>query len=258
MRNSKKGGYIVEAAIVLPIFIVAVILLISIVPRAARCERLVYAICDEMTQENIQAHFFKSYMRCRSNLTDGALRALKSDDSFSVDRLGYCHTDRVRSGRTSMVIDDVITADFTAVITYMDPLSMGSDMEFSGKIKCRPYTGTERREEAMSREDMERDENSDPVYVFPNSGERYHRKDCSVLNPACEAAVLSQDIKRRYGSCSLCNSGEKSVGSTVFLFRQAGEAYHTGQCSTVDKYYIEMDRSEAGEKGDTACHICGG
>ena len=169
MRNSKKGGYIVEAAIVLPIFIVAVILLISIVPRAARCERLVYAICDEMTQENIQAHFFKSYMRCRSNLTDGALRALKSDDSFSVDRLGYCRTDRVRSGRTSMVIDDVITADFTAVITYMDPLSMGSDMEFSGKIKCRPYTGTERREEAMSREDMERDENSDPVYVFPNS-----------------------------------------------------------------------------------------
>ena len=200
MRNSKKGGYIVEAAIVLPIFIVAVILLISIVPRAARCERLVYAICDEMTQENIQAHFFKSYMRCKSNLTDGALRALKSDDSFSVDRLGYCHTDRVRSGRTSMVIDDVITADFTAFITYLDPLSMGSDMEFSGKIKCRPYTGTERREEAMSREDMERDENSDPVYVFPKSGERYHRKDCSVLNPACEAAVFSQDIRKRYGS----------------------------------------------------------
>lgn len=258
MRNSKKGGYIAEAAIVLPIFIVAVILLISIVPRAARCERLVYAICDEMTQENIQAHFFKSYMRCKSNLTDGALRALKSDDSFSVDRLGYCHTDRVRSGRTSMVIDDVITADFTAFITYLDPLSMGSDMEFSGKIKCRPYTGTERREEAMSREDMERDENSDPVYVFPKSGERYHRKDCSVLNPACEAAVFSQDIRKRYGSCSLCNSGEKSIGSTVFLFRQAGEAYHTGRCSTVDKYYIEMERSEAGEKGYTACLICGG
>lgn len=258
MMNSRKGGYIVEAAIILPVFIVAVILLISVVPRAARCERLVYTICDEMTQENIQAHFFKSYMRCESNLYDGAQRALKADDSFSVDRLRYCYTDRVRGGLRTVSIDDVITADFTAAMTYADPLSMGNDIEFTGKLKCRPYTGTEQKEEPMSREEMERSEDSDPVYIFPSWGERYHKKSCSVLNPACEMAVLSQEIKRKYGACSLCNSGEKKIGTTVFLFRQAGEVYHTGDCSTVDKYYIEMERSEAEDKGYTPCLKCGG
>ena len=60
LRLSKKGSYITEAAIILPIFIVAVLIMISAVPRMARCERLVFTVCDEMAKENIYAHFFKS------------------------------------------------------------------------------------------------------------------------------------------------------------------------------------------------------
>lgn len=256
--NSKRGSYIVEAVIILPVFIVAVILFISVVPRAARCEKLVFAICDEMAQENIEAHFFKSQMRCQGNIYDGAGRALKDEDGFSIDRLRYCYTDRVRSGRRSIIIDDVITADFTAFLSYADPLAMGNDIVFSGKLKCRPYTGSIRDEESMSREEMERDEVSEPVYVFPDWGEKYHDKGCYYLNPAFEMTSLSQSIRRSHRPCDLCHSGDRAIGTTVFLFRRAGEVYHAGSCKTVEKYYIEMEKDEAVEKGYTPCMKCGG
>ena len=258
LRLSKKGSYITEAAIILPIFIVAVLIMISAVPRMARCERLVFTVCDEMAKENIYAHFFKSYIRCQSHIREGAERALGESDSFRVDSLKYCYRDRIRAGRTTVTVDDVITVDFTAMLKYNDPLSMGDDIVFSGRFKCRPFTGSVRQSEAMSRDEMERDEDSEPVYVFPDWGERYHKRDCSVLNPAFEMTSLSQQVRKRYRACDICSSGDKSIGTTVFLFRRAGEVYHTGDCSTVEKYFIEIDKDEAEGKGYTPCMKCGG
>ena len=47
-KNNKKGNYILEAVITMPVFIAAVIALMSIVPIAASCEKIVFAISDEM------------------------------------------------------------------------------------------------------------------------------------------------------------------------------------------------------------------
>lgn len=258
VMTSKKGSYITEAVIILPIFIIAVLLMISTVPRIARCERLVFTICDEMAKENIQAHFLKSYTRCEAKLNDGAERALKEEDSFYLEGLRYCYSDRVSTGSQSFTVEDVISVDFEAALAYNDPLAMGEDIVFRGKLKCRAFTGSVRENVPMGREEMERDDDSEPVYIFPNRGERYHDSECSVLNPAFEMTSLSQDVRREYRSCELCGSGEKSIGTTVFLFRRAGEAYHTGSCNTVDKYFIEIDKEEAEERGYTPCLKCGG
>ena len=45
VKIGKRGGYIVEASLTLPAFIVAMILLISVIPFIGTCENAVFAAC---------------------------------------------------------------------------------------------------------------------------------------------------------------------------------------------------------------------
>ncbi len=53
----KRGSYILEAVIVMPVFIAAVVALMSLVPVAATCENMVFAAADEMRLESVKSAF---------------------------------------------------------------------------------------------------------------------------------------------------------------------------------------------------------
>ena len=60
LKNTKKGSYIVESVIVIPIFIMAVVMLMSIIPIIATCENVNYAVADETHLECIKTAFRKN------------------------------------------------------------------------------------------------------------------------------------------------------------------------------------------------------
>ena len=58
MISNKRGAYILEACIVFPPFIIAIVMLLSLIPVMAEWENAVYSACDELRSSDIRAHFY--------------------------------------------------------------------------------------------------------------------------------------------------------------------------------------------------------
>ena len=87
-------------------------------------------------------------------------------------------------------------------------------------------------------------EDSKEVYIFPESGRKYHNKSCQCLNPACEKVYITPAIKSRFKQCDICKKKGYKGNQAVFCFFHSGEVYHRGDCPSVDKYIRRRYKSE--------------
>jgi hypothetical protein len=110
----------------------------------------------------------------------------------------------------------------------------------------------------MTFEEMEEDDDSHLVWIFPRAGEKYHGEDCSYIKNEPREELLSGTVRRSYSPCALCKPGELGDGSLVYVFPKAGGAYHRGECYVVERYVISMSEDDAKGKGYSACSKCGG
>ena len=69
---------------------------------------------------------------------------------------------------------------------------------------------------------------------------------------------MTGSMKKQYKSCPTCHSGRAEPGSLVYYFPAAGEDYHLSGCASLQRNYVEIDKSVAIERGYTACSKCGG
>ena len=98
----------------------------------------------------------------------------------------------------------------------------------------------------------------DPVWIFPQSGEKYHSKNCTYVKATVHSRILNASVRTRYAACSTCRSGDLPAGSIVWCFDGDDTAYHRGTCRTIDRHTAVIDRTEAIDKGYTPCSKCGG
>jgi hypothetical protein len=247
---NKKGSYIVEATIVVPVFIMAVMLLIGIIPVISICENITYAAADEMRLEMAKSAFRNNPAALPISLKMRAGRENNDLTSFHVTSYLY----KYRSNN----INDLIKIQFHSTFKKKNPLGLFSAVSFKGALTGRAFTGTYYRDLPASRSDIENDGDSRIVYIFPNWGNCYHNKNCSYIHSNCHLVYLSQDVRNDFHACPLCGAGNASVGTPVFCFENSGEAYHLSGCSSVKKYYIDIERKEAVKKGYVPCSKCGG
>lgn len=250
IRSNKRGSYIVEAAIVVPIFIMAVIMLISIIPIIATCENITFSAADEMHFEDAKSAFRKNpaayplSLKARESLENKRMKA------FHVTGYNYLYGENG--------ISDLIAVSFKATFSEKNPIGLFSSVRFSGHLVSRAFTGSYYNDQPESRSEFEKNKDSELVYIFPNWGYKYHNKNCSYVKANCHLVYLSQDVRNKYHPCPLCNAGKAELGTPVFCFENSGEAYHLGNCSSVDKYYVEIEKDDAVKKGYTPCSKCGG
>ncbi|TDP57470.1 hypothetical protein [Aminicella lysinilytica] len=247
---NKKGSYIVEATIVVPIFIIAVLMLISIIPIISTCENITYSVTEEMRMETAKSAFRDNPATAPIAMGIRVNRENRRLSSFYIT--GYKYKYRAHG------IDDLITVNFTSAFKEKNPLGLFSRVEFEGKLTGRAYTGSYYKDTPSTRSEFEEDKESKTVYVFPNWGKCYHNKNCTYVRSNCHLVYLSQNVKSSFHSCPLCGSADASIGTPVFCFESSGEAYHLASCNAVDRYYIEMEKDEAVEKGYMPCSKCGG
>ncbi|MPN26874.1 hypothetical protein SDC9_174300 [bioreactor metagenome] len=105
---------------------------------------------------------------------------------------------------------------------------------------------------------MEEMEDSEIVWIFPVAGEKYHKKECPYIKVAATQTILTKSVKKKYKPSSLCNSRNLKKGSLVFCFYNSGQSYHSPNCPTVDRYVIEIEKSDAIKQGYSPCLKCGG
>ena len=246
---NKRGSYIIEAAITLPVFVIALIIMNSIILMYACIEDCNFIAANELRRGAAEAVIADTSLaipyRIRKEIEENHTQikyARLNESGLRVSRWGT---------------DELLTVDFTLRLGTNNPLGIRADAEYDLSLVTRAYVGKERDETNMSVDEFA-DEDSEPVYIFPKRGEKYHSEGCGFLEAASRSGTLTGSMKKQYKSCPTCHSGRAEPGSLVYYFPAAGEDYHLPGCASLQRNYVEIDKSIAIERGYTACSKCGG
>ncbi len=246
---NKRGSYLVEAAISLPVFIIAVIVMSSVILMYACIEDCAFIAANELRRCAAEAVIADT-----SIVLPHRIRKELEENHSQV------HTARLieaglRSERWG--IDELLLVDFRLTLKTNNPLGIKAEADYDLALATRAYVGRERDETNMTAEEFA-DEDAEAVYVFPKRGEKYHSKGCTFLRAASTSAALSGSIRRKYKACPLCHSSRASNGALVYYFPSDGEDYHLPGCPALQRNYIEIDKGTALRRGYTSCSKCGG
>ena len=245
-RMGKKGSYLVEAAIIMPLFILAVLMMISAIPALSTAENMAFSICDELRLESAKAAFAGEPVTMKLRIKTRVSRENPKAENFRFTSCRYQYR--------KQKIDDLITVKYRFSYDGNDIQSLFQSSPFTGKMTVRAFTGKIHKKAPV----MPTETNDKTVYIFPQWGMRYHRKSCTYVTGSCQMVYLTTQIQNQYQSCKLCNAKSAQIGSPVFCFTKYGEAYHVAGCSTIKRYYVTMEQHKAESQGYTPCSKCGG
>jgi hypothetical protein len=247
----------VEAAIVLPVFLLAMLTLGILIRMVSISENTAHALTDELgvvaAEGNVPVHAvtFRGDLESRVEDENGS-------DIHSVRAFPFAYRTLHHSMKSGKVYTNLIGASATSGINLGFPNMFGVSPQVTATAVCRAFVGVTARGDKMPFSELEDGGDSNIVWVFPRAGERYHTEDCSVIKNEPKEMLLSSRIRGAYEPCELCKPGQATDGSLVYVFPRAGDTYHLGSCFIVKRFVISMDRKDAQEKGYTACAKCGG
>lgn len=247
--TNKKGSWILEATISLPIFFIAVITMCSIILMYACIEDCNFIVGTELRRGAAEAIYTNTSPAIPLRITK------RMSENHTQIKRTYIKSYRYRA--SMMGQDELIGIKIGVLLETKNPIGIASKANYDIALVTRAYVGKKREIEKMSEKEMMSDE-SLSVYVFPKRGERYHNSGCRFLKAASTSTVLSGKLKKKYKNCPLCKSGKATIGSRVYYFPAEGEAFHLANCSSLQKNYIEIDKETAVKRGYTACQVCGG
>ena len=244
----KKGSYIVETAITLPIMIIALVAMNSIILMYACIETANFVVITELRR-----------VAAESIATDTSV-LLPYRIKEQLDKDGLISEQRVKEFRYRTVCsvnDEIIQITINLGLKSKNPLGFASEAEYELSGITRAYVGKKRDVSRMSLSEFLEDE-TEAVFIFPARGEKYHNKSCNVLTASSTSAILSRELKKKYRSCPKCRSSKAEEGSLIYVFPDEGESYHMPGCETLSRNYIEVEKKVALERGYEPCAKCGG
>lgn len=250
MKKSTKGFYTVEAAIFLPLVILSVISLGYFMKVEGTWENCIHGAVDESA-----LIASRSYDEINAALIGPSVSARINDDNTELDTMSLKN---IRIMYKDMYSDDLTSFDIFAGIKLDLPLGFSREFILDQGIKFRGFTGVSNKGNPIGKEGLESYEVQEPVWVFLNSGEKYHGENCTYVKASAKLAVLTSAIQRRHDSCGLCNSQSMTIGSLVFCFEGENTAYHRSTCGSIVRNASVIDKQEAENKGYGQCTKCGG
>lgn len=275
--KSKKAFVVVEAAIFLPIFIIALVTIGYVLRGVGTTETVMHCLVNQGKKLSVEAYVknknYEEFFELESGpeyqplkrltrewLSQGTLllrvqRQLREETGNWIQNLDVAQfkENYEQDGRNALTM---ISLKYTLPIPV--PSIFVSEMNFQERIVFRAFVGKNSFGQVRSFSEMELEKDAETVYVFPRAGERYHGKSCRILRQISQKTLLSLQLKKKYDPCKTCQPQTMPMGSIVYVFKDSGEVYHRGSCSSVQRFVIPMEKEEAEQKGYTPCHICGG
>lgn len=246
--TNKKGSYIVESTISLPIFMIAVIVMSSILLMYSCIEDANFIAATEMRRAAAESIYVN---------TTPLLPIRISNRIYEHDQVKDIDTKDFRFKQAFLGNDEMIAIKLKMEMKTNNPLDLASKADYDVALVSRAYVGKTRNERNMSAAEL-MNKNAEAVFIFPQSGEKYHNKGCGVLHAAYQATVLNSSLRSKYSSCPLCHSKTAKIGDRVYYFPNDGEDYHLAGCPSLERNYIEIEKQVAIERGYTPCKKCGG
>lgn len=245
-----KGHYIVEASIIVPFVLALVITVGSMCRGAGIKENIICSSADEMKYALIN-----SYIVGTDVALSGRLEKRLSEENKDIrglDVYGF------RSGFTKNGIDELlkIKVDFGMEVNTPIPLRTKAYTDIS--LTGRKFVGDKSKKVGFGFSNMEKIGEADIVYLFPDDGIKYHKKDCTYVQISVTEMILSETVRAQYSPCGICDADNIRNGNTVYIFKSYGKMYHKKNCRTIEKNVAAVERDIAEEKGYTPCSKCGG
>ena len=247
--RKRDGSYIVEAAVTLPLFLIAVLVMSSVILMYSCIESCSFKAATELRMGAAEAIFADTGV-----LIPHRLKTRIRDDHSQVESVRTIDYG-FRTSRWGQ--DELILMTMTMNMKTANPIGIKAKASYDLALVTRAYVGKIRDAEKMTDGEFAGDD-AVPVFIFPKRGERYHSKGCGFLTAASTSGALTSSLKRKYKPCPLCGSRRAGAGSLVYYFPAAGESYHLRGCSALQRNYIEMDKKDAIARGYTPCAKCGG
>lgn len=251
---SFSGSLTVEAAVVLPLFLSAVLLLSGLFQTMAVCSQVNQYLC--MTGRKIAAY---------SCSADGVNQGDLYKVFYPEIRKSGIDAERIVGGYAGLIpqmerIEDGqlvrLRVYFAVKISgYLLPDRTAAAVE---TVYVRPWTGAVLSEYRS----LSGSSQSDTVYVAEN-GVVYHKDtSCSHLALSIHTCQMSQleKLRNQYGAryvpCERC--GHPGDGNTNVYITETGRAWHTDRhCSGLKRTLEAMSQEEAAHSGLRPCSRCG-
>ncbi len=244
-----RGSAIVEAAIVLPIFIIAVVTMCWLI-KLCFLQTTVFSAAAEQVKQNSVSIFGDIG---RLGLASGVRSMLEKEGVSSAgfeEKLSVF--DASKAGMSNL---HRFKFSYDSKISIPAPIIKNVNLD--NQITYRMWEGEKHTRKPMGFGNMESGGRGRPVWIFPRAGEKYHREHCRYVKSYCEKVPLSDQIRKKYDRCPLCTGKNERNGQTVYIFKY-GSAYHKSECNAVKKLVLCIDEKDALEKGYTPCSVCGG
>jgi hypothetical protein len=253
--KSRKGSLFVESAIVLPFFLLAVIsisLLIKVAGIEENTMRLFASESETYSKDMYLSQFDGSFLP-DVGLEYRTLKKIDDEVEASLEDV------QVKRNCCSYYGDEAVV-DFSLLYEIDMPLAIPfkRSLKHEQRLIFRGFVGADKEYSSFGFDRMEETDDSSMVCIFPRAGERFHSKDCRLIDIYPVELVLSPVIKNKYDPCRLCKAGDLPWGCLVYCFDKSGKVYHRGDCAVVDRYVVEIHRKEAIKRGYTPCYYCGG
>jgi hypothetical protein len=249
--NRKRGSFTLEAAIFLPIFIISALTIGYLVKLIAVQENAFHSLADEVRKVAAEASFTHYPVFFKGDVT----KRINEENGGELENLRIARFD-YRYGFLEYTEQIRVTANYDIGVRL--PAAVIRTIPVSDTILCRAFVGALNSDAPMSAEELEEDKESRTVWVFPRSGTKYHGESCGYIAVYPKELILSASVRGRYAPCKLCDPGSMPAGSLVYCFQSTGQAFHRGDCTSVDRYVIPMELEEAEAEGYTPCLKCGG
>ncbi|QHI71064.1 hypothetical protein [Aminipila terrae] len=251
-KSTKKGSIGVEAAIVLPLIILGILTISYLIKVNCTNETVMSIAADEARKLNIESYTLTGRMGAFDFTSKLNHRIEENSDS------SYVKTEDFKYLYFNGYMDNLISFHVAYKMNCNFPISFYGPVWGKETIVTRAFLGSNRYHSTKGFPVMEEEEESQLVWIFPVAGKKYHQKECPYIQVAATQTILTTQIKRKYKPCSICHSRKLGKGSVIYCFFNNGESYHCPDCSTVQRYVMEIEKSEAVKRGYTPCLKCGG
>ena len=256
IEQGRRGSIAVETAILLPLLIIGVLTLGYLLKFCMVSEGVHHALTDEAHRIMAEAPVVLYPVGSEHGLVERIAKGSRGEaQNIKADRFLYRLPGVSRGGRA---YTDLIAISVTFDTPLKLPRLFLGEVEGERTALCRAFVGASQSGAPKPFSEMEKDDGSGTVWIFPRAGERYHGRACSYIANNPHEALLDKGVRSKYSPCKLCKPNTRRDGALVYCFETSGRAYHTGECYIVDRYVIEIGREDAEKQKYTPCAKCGG
>ncbi len=249
MKKENRGSTSVEAMLVVPLFLFAMLAFLFICNMIA-----VKSVIFEAAEET--AEYMAEYAYLAEKFPDEAaygnigMAALRFqdyvDDSELVEKFVENGVSGVSFLGSSLPDEDgYILLNVTYSITLNIPFICNNTIQCQEKLRQKAYLGYQKKDQQESTEE------ETYVYVAENGVVYHSSRLCTYLTPSISGTGKNQAIAEGYRACEYCG---QAAGSWVYITGE-GERYHsTTACSRLRRTVYREKKNETG--GLTPCQRC--